>query len=512
MKPAAVEIRGISKFYPDSGITANDRVNFKAFGGEIHAIIGENGTGKSTLMHILNGEERPDSGEIFIHGRKCDFISPGAAQAAGIGIIHQHARVIPQFSVLENIILGTERATPLPVERRRIRTKIEALRDRFSLDLDIDKNGNLLTTSEIVKTATMIALCRNPEILIFDEPSSTFAPPEAESLFKLMKNLADAGQTIIFITHKLREVFSIAHRVSVMRQGKIIYTELTDNADIHDLTARMVGGEAKDIKPDETFRSSDERGQHTGKQAVYEMENISLTLYGREILSNVSFRVYAGEILAVTGIRETGLEDLEHICSGYRQPTSGHIACNGRMLSRISPSAVRDLGIGYVPSDRMTRGASLEASVGDNLALLARKKLFTKGLINTRRLNSFVESLFARFNISASSHGLLRRLSGGTIQKVILAREMDGFKDFLIISEPFWGLDFRSIEIIADELRRLAETGKAILIISSDLDDVLYVADRVIPMHQGRVVASLKITSLNREILGEFILGLRGSA
>ena len=499
-------MRGITKHFIESGVTANDRINFDIDKGSIHALIGENGTGKSTLMNVLSGLIEPDYGSISVEGRQVQFKSPADALSAGIGMIHQKLPIIPELSVFENIILGTEATLPLPRDTSSLRDRISTLAERAELRIDLDRKCRGLSASELQKVSLLHLLHRDLDLLILDEPTATFTNEETSTLFRLMRRLSSEGIALVFITHKLREVLDISDRISVLRRGKLVHTSKTTDADEPGLAVQMFGDQVR-LKTSHSPLS--EQQIDNEREIALELRDIVTKNYGSVFLDHVNIELSYGEIMAVTGIREQGLEVIEEVTAGFLPISRGEIYIHGVQQDQLTPKKLRRLGVGYIPTDRLQRGASLNAEVAENLGLLKYRRLGGFGLEKRNRLEQYANGLVDRFGIDIGSIKTLNRLSIGNIQKVILAREIEGTRGVLIFSEPFWGLDMQSRDNLARRLTELKTRGKAILILTSNIDEVLAIADKVAVLYQGKITGIMPRKKLSRELLGQYILGNR---
>jgi len=499
-----IEMRGISKLYPENGVLANDRVDFSVEKYEIHAVVGENGAGKTTLMKILYGLEHPDAGSIFFGGSKLRIRSPLDASRLGIGMVHQHFRLIPEFTVAENVVLGIE-----PVRRKFFFDRDAALRGvgavirEYGFTLDPGLRVKELTVGQMQLVEIIKILYRKAELLILDEPTSVLTEQQIQKLFSTIRSLTDLGKTVIIITHKLAEVKAISNRVTVMRRGRVVAVRQTSDVDEKELSRLMVG---KSI----IFQFA--REAMPPGPVVLELRQVRLEQRGegRALLDGIDLQVRGGEIVGVAGVGGNGLRELEDVVSGLRPVTSGCILHNNEDITRLSPGALRERGLAYVPADRLFRGSSLKSTVLENMIVSRHHDFLQAGMIQKTQAERFAAELTENFSIDGDTRVPIGTLSGGNIQKVILARELAAHSDFIVFSEPTWGLDVASAEFIYQKLLEIRRRSVAVLLISSNLDEILGLADTLIVMCRGRIVGRFANSkTLNKELIGEYMMGLR---
>ncbi len=534
------ELREINKRFPENNVWANRDVSLTIHAGEILALVGENGAGKSTIMHVLSGAVSPDSGTILRDGKPVRFEHPRDAIESGIMMVHQHPQFVPELQVWENLVLGIEpRGRFGAIDRTAAIEQIAELAARYHIPINPNQRVEHLSSSRLHLAAILGALLREPEILILDEPTAPCSEHEVELLFALLRSLASDGRALILITHKLREVFTVADRVTVMRHGAAVAERRIGETDVRELAGLMIGEDCQ--MDDEDLRLlqasiDDEREEPGGGGAgeadaagaagpdaargsagaraercdtpLFSIRNVSLYEGHFPLLSDVSLSVCAGTVVGVTGIRENGLEYLEDVISGSVIPDSGEAVIGEKRITEFTPRRFRRLGVAYVPTDRLIRGASMDSSVQENLILLRRKRLQKRGVFDRRRLEGFSSELKDKYGIAASLKQPLRRLSGGNIQKVILSRELSTGARVVIFSEPSWGLDFRSKQFVYREIRRLRDEGAAVILISADIDEVLSMSDEIAVMFKGRIATVLRADERTREKIGEYMLGL----
>ena len=509
---------GIVKKFAENGVVANDHADLHVAGGSIHAIVGENGAGKSTLMHIIAGSVPPDAGRMILRGELVAFRSPADALAAGIVISFQHPRLVRSLTVWENLVLGTEPTTPMGTISRRAAKRRITERSFGISGINLDARVDQLSSGQVRLVSLMTAMLRlptdRPGILILDEPTAACGPNETDEIVAAMRATAAAGHGVISVTHKIAEVTGVADTVTVMKAGACI-ANLPRPFTADEIARLMLGSGAggRDVVASSTATAGApavRRPPTPSTPAVtptFAVRGVTLREGNRIALDNVTFNVRAGEILGLTGIRQSGIEAIEEVLGGMRRPSAGTITFNGRDLTGLSPHALRRRGVGYVPTDRLLRGASMESSVAENLIVLERKQLQRAGVFLPTKVNRYGRRLTEEFEIDAILHMPLNRLSGGNIQKVILGRELAEHLRLLIICEPSWGLDIRSRELIATRIRSAADAGAAIVLISTDMDEVLEFADTVGAFYGGRLSEIVPVAGTNRQELGRLVFG-----
>ena len=503
---AAVELRDITKRFP--GVVANDGVHFEAAEGEVHALLGENGAGKSTLSNILTGLYRPDAGEILLSGRPVSFASPREALEAGIGMVHQHFRLVPPFTVAENVILGDHRGEgkKFMVHPRRIERRVAELGERYRIAVDPRARIWQLSIGEQQRVEILKALYREARILILDEPTAVLTPQEAESLFETLRVMAEEGRTIIFISHKLHEVMAVSDRVTVLRDGKTIDTVATAEATPRSLAALMVGREV-------SLATRVERGLEIG-EAVLEVRSLwAQGDRGGDALRGIDLTLRAGEILAIAGVAGNGQRELAETITGMRAPTRGEVVLAGRRLRGGDAREAIRAGVAHVPEDRLHTGVAPSLSIASNVVLKSyRAKHVAMGpLLKLRTIRNYAAELIRRYDVRGGGPEVpARQLSGGNLQKVVLAREFDGSPRVLVVASPTRGLDVAAIETVHGYLREAANGYVGVLLISEDLDEILALADRVAVIYEGAIVGERDAHEATVEELGLLMAG--GSA
>lgn len=491
----AVEMRGIVKQYPL--VRALDNVDFTVEKGEIHSLLGENGAGKSTLMNVLYGMTNCDEGEIFIDGKKVSIRHPSQAITLGIGMVHQHFMLTPVMTVTENVIVGSEPVKGPFVDYRTASQKVADMIEEYHFDIDANAKVQTLSVGQQQRVEILKALYRGANILILDEPTAVLTPQEVEDLFDVLRDLKAAGKSIIIITHKLKETAEIADRVSVLRAGVMIDSGIaTEGCSINDLALMMVGR-----KVDLSFtRHRDDPGE-----VAFEVQNLNLSIRGVPVLKDLSLQVRKGQILGIAGIEGNGQTELIEVLTGLRKPDSMTLLKDGKPLSG---NAARFLasGVGHIPEDRLKRGLVTPLTIEDNIILGYHKlpKFARKGIRKTAAIHAFATEKAEEFNVKTPNvYEKCSSLSGGNQQKVIIARVFSEDPDVLIAAQPTRGVDVGAQEFIHSRLLDLRDEGKAIILISADLDEVRRLSDRVAVIYDGRIVAESE-----HDVWDEMELGL----
>lgn len=500
-----LKAENILKIY-SNGIVANKNVNFEVYEGEIHALIGENGAGKSTLMKVLFGIETPDEGKIYLNGEEVKIDNPKKAISLGIGMVHQHFMLVESLTIAENIALGYE---PLKfgIFMNDIEMKNIAQNFAKKYNFNININAKIEDVSVGVKQKTEIlkALVRGAKILILDEPTAVLTPQETKELFIELKELKRLGHTIIFISHKLNEIMEICDRVTIMKHGRTVDTCYTKDTSPQEISNKMVGRDVVlHIEKEEAKR---------GKVILEADDLIYINNIGKKALDNVSIKLRAGEILGVAGVEGNGQSELASTLIGLLEHNHGNIIIDGKKVEKSDPKIIRELGVTYIPEDRMKHGCAAVMSITDNLftnkidEFLKPNKIF----IDKKKIINEAEFLVKDFGVVCDSIDTeVSMLSGGNIQKVVSARELTKDAKLIIVEQPTRGIDAGASEIIRRKIIELRDNGAAILLISADLNEILELSDSAIVMHAGRVNAYFKDTStITEEELGYYMLGVK---
>jgi general nucleoside transport system ATP-binding protein len=496
-----LELIGITKSF--GALRANDGVDITVEEGEIHCLLGENGAGKTTLMNVLFGLLRPDSGEVRLDGRSVRFADPGEAVRSGIGMVHQHFMLVPVFSVAENILLGFEPVHRFGVlDQRTARRDIRKLSAEFGLDVNPDALVENLPLGAQQRVEILKALVRDARVLILDEPTAVLTPQETESLFKIMRSLAASGRSVLFITHKLKEVQAVADRVTVMRLGQVVGHTTPVESTEADMAAMMVGRSVELVVT--------KKAAAPGSVALSLQEVTVLDERGATVVDHVSLEVREGEILALAGVQGNGQEHVAEVVTGLRNPDLGTVRLGDRDLTRARPRDALRAGVSNIPEDRQVDGLVLPMSIADNLVLdmYNLQPNARRGARDLGHVRSDGERKLKEFDIRAPSADIpVATLSGGNQQKVVVARELSRPVKLLVASQPTRGLDVGSIEYVHHRIVEERDRGSAVLLVSSELDEVLALADRVAVMCRGRIIGIVPPTT-SRDRIGLMMAGI----
>jgi len=501
--PPVLELHGISKAFP--GVLANDHIDFTLEEGEIHALLGENGAGKTTLMNILYGLYTPDEGEIFIQGRKAEIHRPSDAIAQGIGMVHQHFMLIPVFTVTENVMLGVESTRwGVFLKREEAAKRVRQISEQYGLKVDPSAYVQDIPVGVQQRVEIIKILYRKAEILILDEPTAVLTPQEVAELFVIMRSLAAQGKSIIFITHKLKEVMAIADRITVLRDGRVVGTTKPQETSLSELASKMVGREV--------ILTVDKKPPKLG-EVVLEVKDLKVRDdRGDLAVKGVSFDVRAGEILGVAGVQGNGQTELVEALTGLRAVEGGEVHILGTETTHATPRKILEEGVAHVPEDRQRDGLVLSYPLLDNLVLNTYylPPFADSIIIRERAIIAAAKERVGRFDIRTPSIFVLTStLSGGNQQKVIVAREFSRPVRLVIAAQPTRGLDVGSIEYIHERLVEKRDEGTAILLVSPELDEILTLADRVAVMYEGEIVAILPAEEATPEELGLLMAGAK---
>ena len=498
-----IEMRNITKEFP--GIIANDDITLQLKRNEIHALLGENGAGKSTLMSVLFGLYKQEKGQIFKDEKEVIISGPGDANRLGIGMVHQHFKLVHNFTVLENILLGVETTKSGVLQMKEAREKVLALSKKYGFDIDIDKEIRHISVGMQQRVEILKMLYRDNEILIFDEPTAVLTPQEIEALMKTMKDMAAEGKSILFITHKLDEIKHVADRCSVLRKGKMIGTVDVAETSKEEMSEMMVGRKV--------VLSLDKEEAKVGS-TILKVRNLSQkNKEGKDKLKNISFDVKTGEILCIAGIEGNGQTDLVYALTGLENFDSGEVIMDGQDITRAKIRKRTELGIAHIPEDRHKHGLVLDYTLAHNTILQTYyTKDFQKGgFLKKKSILEYAKKLIERFDIRSGEGAETpsRSMSGGNQQKVILAREIDRDPKLLIAVQPTRGLDVGAIEYIHKQLLAQRDSGKAVLLVSLELEEVMNVSDRILVMYEGEIVADVDPKQVTFQELGLYMSGAK---
>ncbi|MDC4241729.1 ABC transporter ATP-binding protein [Clostridium tertium] len=498
-----VEMLNIRKEFP--GIVANDNVTLQLKKGEVHALLGENGAGKSTLMGMLFGMYQPEAGVIKVKGKEVKISSPNVANDLGIGMVHQHFKLVENFTVTENIILGCEPKKFLTVDIKSAAKKIDELSKTYGLNVDPYAKIEDISVGMQQRVEILKMLYRNAEVLIFDEPTAVLTPQEIDDLIKIMQNLINEGKSIILITHKLKEIKAVADRCTVIRRGKYIGTVDVKETTEADMAKMMVGRQV-------SFKV--EKKESTPGEEVLRIENLSVKNNKKVLgIKDFSLSVRKGEIVGIAGVEGNGQTELVEAITGMRGVDSGKILFNEKDITRSSIRNRIDEGIAHIPEDRHKRGLILDYTMEDNMVLKVYKnKPFSKnGLINRSKITEYANNIIETFDVRSGEGGksIARSLSGGNQQKGVIGREIQSSPDLLIAVQPTRGLDVGSIEYIHKRLVEQRDSGKAVLLVSLELDEILNVSDRIAVVNNGELIGIVNASETDENEVGLMMAGIK---
>lgn len=501
-----LELRNITKRFP--GVLANDHINLSVEKGEIHALLGENGAGKTTLMNILYGLYTPDEGEIFVRGQQAIIHSPNDAIALGIGMVHQHFMLVPVFTVTENVMLGVESLRGgMFLDQASAAKRIREISDQYGLEVDPDAYIKDLPVGIQQRVEIIKLLYRQADILIFDEPTAVLTPQEVDDFFEILHALISQGKSVIFITHKLKEVMTIADRITVLRNGRVVGTTTPADTDEAGLAAMMVGREV-------ILRV--EKDPAKLGQPILQVDNLyAQDDKGGMAVRGVSFEVRAGEVVGIAGVQGNGQTELVQTLTGLRAPLSGRIIIMGEEVTNASPRRILEQGVAHVPEDRQKDGLVLSFPVADNLVLNTYyvRPFAQRGVLDQDTIYATAERRVREFDIRTPSiFTPAANLSGGNQQKVIVAREFSRPIQLLIASQPTRGLDVGSIEYIHQRIIQKRDEGCAVLLVSPELDEVMTLSDRIAVMYEGKIQAIIPAEKATKEEIGLLMAGVRREA
>jgi general nucleoside transport system ATP-binding protein len=498
-------LKGIAKRFGDK--VALENVDLQVRAGEVHVLCGENGAGKSTLMNILVGIHSPDDGQIILSGQEVSIRDPLAASALGIGMVHQHFTLVPSMSVAENLFLGRHiRRCGIFSDRRAMNERARELIEAYKFGLDPEAKVFTLSVGQRQRVEILKALAFDAELLILDEPTAVLTPPEVDELLKVIASLRERGRTVVFITHKLREVKAVSDRVTVLRQGRSISTHITADVSEEDIARDMVGRDVfltgREGQPERSFG-----------EAVLELDNVTITNpSGRLILDSIDLKVRAGEVLGIAGVDGNGQTELAEAIAGLMPIQAGTIRLAGRDITGSSVAERQAAGLGFVPEDRLDRGLSSTMSIAENMAATnyERHGILRRGFVDRSRLDTFTEDGIKRFDIRGAKPQIpVGTLSGGNMQKVVLAREFARDPKILLISQPTRGLDIGASEFVYSQVLSAADKGDGVLLISSELSEIFALSDRIAVIYSGRVMQVLDRDEADEETVGILMNGGR---
>ncbi len=496
--------------------TANHNINLSVREGEIKAIVGENGAGKSTLMNMLYGLLKPTSGEIYLRGRLIHFHSPEDAINQGIGMVHQHFKLVPSLTVFENVLLGVEIHKTVNIKGKEIQTfkidhktekiKVEELIHKYHFNINASDKVKDLSIGAKQKVEILKMLYRNVNILIFDEPTAVLTPQEIEIFYQTLRDLKAVGTSIILITHKLQEVMDISDSVTVIKKGEVVKHLETKNTNQKELAQLMVG---RDV----LLRVNKKYKDYNHQPVLYECKSLTtLNKDGRAVVNDVSFQIRKGEIVGIAGVEGNGQSELIDVMSGLLKATAGHILLDGKDITNIWPSDLRKKHVAFIPEDRYEQGLCKDMSIKDNMIAGYHQdhSTTTFGLISEKKAMEKTSHLIQDYDIRVSDHeGLISSLSGGNAQKVIIAREFNSNPELLIAAQPTRGVDIGAIEFIHQSLLDLQNKGKSILLISSELSEILNLSDRILVMYKGKIIGELDAKHATAEKVGYLMMGIK---
>lgn len=499
-----IEMRNITKEFP--GIIANDDILLQLKKGEIHALLGENGAGKSTLMSVLFGLYKPEKGQIYKNDKEVSISGPNDANRLGIGMVHQHFKLVHNFTVLENIVLGVETTKNGVLNMKSARQKVLGLSQRYGLSIDVDQEVRHISVGMQQRVEILKMLYRNNEILIFDEPTAVLTPQEIEALMKIMKDLAAEGKSILFITHKLDEIKQVADRCSVLRKGKMIGTVDVASTSKEELSEMMVGRKVS--------LSLEKSEPNIGDTILQVRKLCKKGLNGeKDKLTNISFDVQAGEILCIAGIEGNGQTDLVYALTGLSSIDAGEITMAGVNITKQSIRKRTEAGISHIPEDRHKHGLVLDYTLAYNTVLQTyyTSRFKKAGFLRGKVIKAYAKRLIEMFDIRSGQgeNTQARAMSGGNQQKIILAREIDREPKLLIAVQPTRGLDVGAIEYIHRQLLAQRDMGKGVLLVSLELEEVMNVADRILVMYEGEIVADVSPKDVTFQELGLYMSGAK---
>ncbi len=504
----AIEMLHITKRFP--GIVANDNITLQLKKGEIHALLGENGAGKSTLMSVLFGLYQPEEGTIKKDGKEVQIKDPNDANALGIGMVHQHFKLVECFSVLDNIIMGVEPCKHGFLQKAEAREKVMALSEKYGLHVDPDALVEDITVGMQQRTEILKMLYRDNEILIFDEPTAVLTPQEIEELMQIMRNLAAEGKSILFISHKLNEIMSVADRCSVLRKGKYIGTVNIAESSREELSRMMVGRDVEFVVSKEPAKPG---------KTILQVENMTVAskAHNNNAVKDVSFHVRAGEIVCIAGIDGNGQSELVYGLTGLEPLSGGKITMEGQDITHMPIRKRSVMGMSHIPEDRHKHGLVLDYTLEDNMVLqryFEPQFVSKAGFLKRKAIRDYANTLIDQYDVRSGQGAITiaRSMSGGNQQKAIIAREIDKNPELLIAVQPTRGLDVGAIEYIHRQIVAQRDAGKAVLLVSLELDEVMALSDRILVMYEGEIVGELDPKATTVQELGLYMAGAKRGA
>jgi simple sugar transport system ATP-binding protein len=499
--PLVLEMRGITKAFP--GVVANDNVDIELFKGEVLALLGENGAGKSSLMNVLIGLYRPDSGEIFVNGQNVHIHSPKDSMELGIGMVHQNFKLIDTMTVVENVILGESDLKLVP-DIRKASARIREISNHYNLKVNPARFIGELSVGERQRVEILKLIYRGAEILILDEPTAVLTPQESDELYGTIRQMTSEGKSAIFITHKMDEVIRFSDWVRVLKKGKLAAVKKTADTNPAELATLMVGREV-------LFRIKKE--DFTPGETVLEIKNVSAAgNEGINILNDINLSIRKGEVMGIAGVAGNGQVELTEVVTGLRSVSRGEIRINNTDRTNRSPIEMIKSGVSHIPSDRIAMGIIGDMSVASNLAMKGYRKqpITRRGILQRVKIIDFAKRLISVFNISTpGTQTHVKFLSGGNIQKTILAREIDACGDLLVAAYPSRGLDVGATEAVRTEIVQQRDAGRAVMLVSEDLDELISISDRIAVMFEGRIVGFENAVNCNIERIGMMMAGMK---
>ena len=499
-----IEMLHITKEFP--GIKANDDITLQLRKGEVHALLGENGAGKSTLMSVLFGLYQPEQGKILKNGKEVAIRNPNDANALGIGMVHQHFKLVECFTVLDNIILGAEPRKGIVVNREEARKRVLELSEKYGLKVDPDAKVEDISVGMQQRVEILKMLYRDNEILIFDEPTAVLTPQEIDELMDIMRSFRAEGKSILFITHKLAEIKAVADRCSILRKGKYMGTVDVANTSVEEMSRLMVGRDVKMVS---------DKKQMTPGETILKVENLTVPsrVHKNNAVKNVSLEVHAGEIVCLAGIEGNGQTEFVYAVTGLEKPSAGTITLCGKDISKLSIRERGRLGMAHIPEDRHKHGLVLDYTLENNLVLQRYwdKEFQGAGFIKSGAVRDYSDRLIEQYDVRSGqgSTTVTRSMSGGNQQKAIIAREIERNPQLLVAVQPTRGLDVGAIEYIHSQIIAQRDAGKAVLLVSLELDEVMNLSDRILVMYEGEIVGEFDPKTTDVQTLGLYMAGAK---